>query len=108
MCNHCADTFIKYWDTTIAMWNISELASNTSHTKAEMADQVWSEAFGGALDILPNIERKEQESVQQSHFRSQFVLWHFNLPIEMQIGALMRRTDIPHLRPILNTLKLQT
>ena len=33
---------------------------------------------------------------------------HFNLPIEMQIGALMRRTDIPHLRPILNTLKLQT
>ena len=42
------------------MWNISDLASNTSHTKAEMADQIWSEAFGGALDVLPNVERKEQ------------------------------------------------
>ena len=42
------------------MWNISDLVSNTSHTKAEMADQIWSEAFGGALDVLPNVERKEQ------------------------------------------------
>ena len=28
-----ADTFIKYWNTTIAVWNISDLVSNTSHTK---------------------------------------------------------------------------
>ena len=25
-----------------------------------MADQIWSEAFGGALEILPNIDKKEQ------------------------------------------------
>ena len=56
----CSDTFITYWNTTIAVWNISDLVSNTSHTKAEMADQISSEAFAGALDLLPTVEKKEQ------------------------------------------------
>ena len=38
------------------------------------------------------------ESVQQSHFGSRFVLWYFNLQIEMQIGAQMG-TVIDHLKP---------
>ena len=32
---------------------------------------------------------------------------HFNLQIEMKIGAQTRRTVIPHLKPILNTSKLK-
>ena len=44
-----------------------------------------------------------QESVKQSPFRSQFAFWHFKLQIEMKIGAQMRRTVIPYLKPILNT-----
>ena len=34
----------------------------------------------------------DKESVQQSHSGSQFAFRHFNLKIEMQIGAQMRRT----------------
>ena len=45
------------------------------------------------------------ESVQQSHFGSQFAFWNFHLQIEMQIGAYVRRTVIPHLKLILNTSK---
>ena len=47
------------------------------------------------------------ESDQQSHFGSQFAFMHFNLKIEMQIGTQMRKTVIPNLKPILNTLKLK-
>ena len=47
------------------------------------------------------------ESVQQSHVGSQCVFQHFNLQIEMQIWTQMRRTVIPHLKPILNTSKLK-
>ena len=36
-------------------------------------------------------------SVQQSHFGSQFAFWHFNLQIELKIGAQMR-TVIPHFK----------
>ena len=47
------------------------------------------------------------KSVQQSHLGSQFVFWQFNLQIELEIGVQMRRTVIPHLKPILNTSKLK-
>ena len=36
------------------------------------------------------------ESVQQSHFGSPLAFQHLNLKIEMQIGAQMGRTVIPH------------
>ena len=45
-------------------------------------------------------------SVQQSYFGSQFAFRHFDLQIDMQIGAQMKRTVIPHLKPNLNTSKL--
>ena len=48
------------------------------------------------------------ESVRQSHFGSRFAFWHFNLQIEMQIGAQMSRTVIPYLKPILNTSILKS
>ena len=47
------------------------------------------------------------ESVQQSHFGSPLTFRHSNLQIEMQIGAQMRRSVIPHLKPISNTSKLE-
>ena len=47
------------------------------------------------------------ESVQQSHFGSQFTFWHFSFQIEIQTGAQMRRTAILDLKPILNTSKLK-
>ena len=43
------------------------------------------------------------ESDQQSHFGSWFAFCYFNL----QIGAKMRGTFIPHLKPILNKAKLK-
>ena len=36
----------------------------------------------------------ELESVQQSHFGSRFAFWHFNLKIEMKVGAKIRKTVI--------------
>ena len=45
------------------------------------------------------------KSVQKSRFRSRFAFCRLNLQIEMLIGAHMRRTFIPHLKPILNTSK---
>ena len=51
-------------------------------------------------------DERSLESVQQSHFGSGFAFHHFNLPIEKQIGVQMRRTIVPHLKPILNTSKL--
>ena len=59
----------------------------------------------GRGELEAEFDDAELESVQQSHFGSQFVFWNFNLQIEMQIGAQMRRTVIPHLKPILNTSK---
>ena len=53
------------------------------------------------------VETRVLESVQQSHFRSQFTFRHFNLQIEMEIGDQMRRTVIPHLKLILHTSKLK-
>ena len=44
--------------------------------------------------IVESGDAFDLESVQQSHFGSRFVFWHFNLQIEMQIGAQMRRTVI--------------
>ena len=46
------------------------------------------------------------ECVHQSHFGSQFAFRHFNLQIEMKIGAQMR-TFIPHLKPFLSSSKLK-
>ena len=45
-------------------------------------------------DVRRGRRRQPGESVQQSHFGSRFTLGHFNLQIEMQIGAQMRRTGI--------------
>ena len=42
------------------------------------------------------------KSVQQSHFRSWFAFWHFNL----QIGAQMRGPVAPHVKP-LRKLKIE-
>ena len=52
------------------------------------------------------LQRGRLESVQQSHFGCKFAFWHFNLQIEMLIGAQMS-TVIPHFQPILNTSKLK-
>ena len=49
---------------------------------------------------LPDGDEDDLEGVQRSHFGSQFAYRHFNLLIEMQIGAQMRRTVIPRLKPI--------
>ena len=57
--------------------------------------------------IVESGDAFDLESVQQSHFGSRFVFWHFNLQIEMQIGAQMRRTVILHSKPILSTSKLK-
>ena len=68
------------------------------------------------LDVPFGVARAERapdqrvprlESVQQSHFRPRVVFWHLSLQIEMQIGAQMRRTVIPHLKTILITSKLK-
>ena len=53
------------------------------------------------------IASTDLESVQWSHFGSLFAFWHFNLQIEIQIGAQMRRTVIPYLKPIMNTSELK-
>ena len=55
--------------------------------------------------LPPDVDRADfpLESVQQSG--SQFAFWHFDLQIEMQIGAQMRRTGIPHLKPILKKIE---
>ena len=47
------------------------------------------------------------ECVQQSHFGSEFAFRHFNLIIEMQIGAQVRRIGILHLKNIWNTPKIE-
>ena len=47
------------------------------------------------------------ESVQQLHFGFQLAFRHFNFQIEMHIEAQVRRTFIPHLKPVLNTTKLK-
>ena len=58
-------------------------------------------------DLLGRTVDVVLESVQQSHFGSQFSFRHFILQIEIKIGAQMRRTVIPYLKPILNTTKLK-
>ena len=62
---------------------------------------------GGAPDGEGRVSVLGLESVQQSHFGSRFVFQHFNLQIDIEIGALMKRTVIPHLKPILNTSNLK-
>ena len=46
-------------------------------------------------------------SVQQSRSGSRHAFPHSNSQNEMQIGAQMRRTVVPHLKPILNASKLK-
>ena len=45
--------------------------------------------FAGGISCGVYTTNSPQESVQQSHFGSRFAFWHFNLPIEMQIGTQM-------------------
>ena len=44
-------------------------------------------------------------SIQQSRAGYRYAFWHCNSQNEMQIGAQMRMTVIPHSKPILNTSK---
>ena len=67
------------------------------------------EVVAGAVRELAAVDvEHDLESVQQSHFGSRIAFWHFNLQIEMQIGAQMSRTVIPYLKPILNTSILKS
>ena len=70
------------------------------HVDVDEVEEVWrqTEAEDGVGQL---------EGVQQSHFGSQLEFQHFNFQIEIQIGAQMRRTVIPYLKPILNTSKLK-
>ena len=53
---------------------------------------------------LQDVVVEELESVQQSHFGSEFA---YVRQLNWQIGALMRRAVIPHLKRILITSKLK-
>ena len=59
------------------------------------------------VDVVGALGAVHLESVQQSRFGSRFASQHFNLQIEMQIGAQMRRTVILILKPISNTSNLK-
>ena len=57
------ETFLSYWNTTLAAWNESSLESNFSSTKLQMVDIIYN-TFPGALVDLPNVEKKEQVYTQ--------------------------------------------
>ena len=57
------ETFLSYWNTTLAAWNESSLESNFSSTKLQMVDIIYN-TFPGALEDLPNVEKKEQVYTQ--------------------------------------------
>ena len=57
------ETFLSFWNTTLAAWNESSLESNFSNTKLQMVDIIYN-TFPGALVDLPNVEKKEQVYTQ--------------------------------------------
>ena len=62
-----------------------------------------------ARRVAPDADVDEAEPGECSTvpFWISVAFWHFNWRIEMQIEAQMRRTVIPHLKPILNTSELK-
>ena len=63
-----------------------------------------------ARRVAPDADVDEAEPGECSTvpFWISVAFWRFNWRIEMQIEAQMRRTVIPHLKPIANTSKLKT
>ena len=78
----------------------------------DLEEVVDARRLHGVLDVLVGRPPGEVadvylQRVQQSHFGCRLAFRHFDLQIEEQIGAQMRRTIIPHLKPILITSKLK-
>ena len=80
-------------DLDLLVLHVDKVLSDGARTRRLVGEGEKAEAAALFLLLV---------NVQQSHFGSRFVFWHFNL----QIGALMRRTVNPHLKPILKTSKL--